>query len=118
MPYWTTVSYFLYHDVLIFELALAVIEFQAINEVFAGSHREETPPVPSTPKKIFGHIESSAGLLGTAKVLQQFRHGTVPGIALLSGGTDITEACYYRCASAHFDGGDELRQESACPLKG
>lgn len=61
------------------------MEIQAINEVFAGSHSQETPLVLGASKTVFGHTESSAGLLGIAKVLQQFRRGVVPGIAYLDG---------------------------------
>lgn len=83
--FWAIVSFSLYHSVLDPDFVLSVMEIQALNEVFAGSHSEEAPLILGASKTVFGHTESSAGLLGIAKVLQQFRHGVVPGIALLDG---------------------------------
>ena len=62
-----------------------MMEIQAINEVFGGSHSAEAPLVLGAAKTVFGHTESSAGLVGVAKALQTLRHGVVPGLAHLTG---------------------------------
>ncbi|KAH8110239.1 hypothetical protein DFH11DRAFT_1514493 [Phellopilus nigrolimitatus] len=61
------------------------MEIQAVNEVFAGSHTAESPLVIGAAKTVFGHTESTAGLVGVAKALQSLRHGVVPGLAHLDG---------------------------------
>ena len=61
------------------------MEIQAINEVFSGSHTTESPLVLGAAKTIFGHTESSAGLVGVAEALQTLRHHIVPGLAHLNG---------------------------------
>ena len=62
-----------------------MMEIQAINEVFGGTHTAEAPLVLGAAKTVFGHTESSAGLVGVAKALQTLRHGIVPGLAHLTG---------------------------------
>ena len=62
-----------------------MMEIQAINEVFGGTHIAEAPLVLGAAKSVFGHTESSAGLVGVAKALQTLRHGIVPGLAHLTG---------------------------------
>ena len=61
------------------------MEIQAINEVFSGSHTIASPLVLGAAKTIFGHTESSAGLVGVAKALQTLRDHIVPGLAHLNG---------------------------------
>nr|AKE48477.1 putative water-soluble melanin synthase [Inonotus obliquus] len=62
-----------------------MMEIQAINEVFGGSHNSESPLILGAAKTIFGHTESTAGLVGVAKALQSLHHHTVPGLAHLDG---------------------------------
>lgn len=62
-----------------------MMEIQAINEVFGGSHSSDSPLVLGAAKTIFGHTESSAGLVGVAKALQSLHHHVVPGLAHLDG---------------------------------
>nr|WGJ61594.1 polyketide synthase 1 [Sanghuangporus sanghuang] len=62
-----------------------MMEIQAINEVFGGSHSADSPLVLGAAKTIFGHTESSAGLVGVAKALQSLHYHVVPGLAHLDG---------------------------------
>lgn len=61
------------------------MEIQAINEVFGGTHTNESPLVLGAAKTVFGHTESTAGLVGVAKTLQTLQHFVVPGLAHLNG---------------------------------
>ncbi|THH08781.1 hypothetical protein EW145_g2471 [Phellinidium pouzarii] len=62
-----------------------VMEIQALNDVFGGSHTEVAPLVLGTAKTVFGHTESAAGLVGVTKALLSLHHGIVPGLAHLDG---------------------------------
>ncbi|THH06897.1 hypothetical protein EW145_g3760, partial [Phellinidium pouzarii] len=62
-----------------------MMEIQALNEVFGGSHTEVAPLVLGAAKTVFGHTESAAGLVGVTKALLSLRHGIVPGLAHLDG---------------------------------
>ncbi|TDL21930.1 ketoacyl-synt-domain-containing protein [Rickenella mellea] len=61
-----------------------LLEMQAINAVFSGSHSKERPLAVGASKTVFGHAEASAGLLGVMKSLLQLDKGVVTGLAHLS----------------------------------
>ncbi|THH03281.1 hypothetical protein EW145_g6382 [Phellinidium pouzarii] len=63
-----------------------MLEIQALNEVFGGSHTADFPLVLGAAKTVFGHTESTAGLVGIAKVIQSINYGLVPGLAHLNHG--------------------------------
>ncbi|EIN06933.1 polyketide synthetase [Punctularia strigosozonata HHB-11173 SS5] len=63
-----------------------IIEIQAINEVFAGSHELRSPLIVGAAKSCVGHTESVAGLVGVVKTLLSFKHRTVPGLVHLTEG--------------------------------
>lgn len=60
-----------------------LIEIEAINEVYRGSHTSDKPLIVGSGKTCIGHTETAAGLMGVIKALASLKHQVVPGMAHL-----------------------------------
>uniref|UniRef100_A0A8H7XR57 Uncharacterized protein n=1 Tax=Psilocybe cubensis TaxID=181762 RepID=A0A8H7XR57_PSICU len=60
-----------------------LVEIQAINEVFRGSHNDK-PLILGAAKTCFGHTEMAAGLVGLLKTVYSFQNAVAPGFVHLT----------------------------------